>query len=189
MPHAHATASPFIARHAALIRADSRVLDLAAGTGRHARLMASRGARVLAVDRDAAALAAIGAHPGIETRVLDLETGVWPLAGETFDAIIVTNYLHRPHFPHLRDALAPDGVVLYETFAIGNEHFGRPANPEFLLRDGELLAFAAATSAPLRVVAYEQGRVDHDGRTSVIARMAAVGPGYPWPPVLAPPAS
>jgi SAM-dependent methyltransferase len=187
MPHVHAAASSFIARHAALIPSGARVLDLAAGTGRHARLLASRGMRVLAVDRDADALAVIDGDPRIETRVLDLETGIWPLAGETFDAIIVANYLHRPLFPYLRAALAPDGVVLYETFALGNERFGRPANPEFLLRDGELLAFAAATSAPLTVVAYEHGRVDADGRTAVVARLAAVGPAYAWPPLLPPP--
>lgn len=188
MLHATAAASTFIARYAALIPADARVLDLAAGTGRHARLMAARGARVLAVDRDAGALAACAGDLRIETRVVDLESGAWPLAGETFDAIIVANYLHRPLFPHLRAALAPDGVVLYETFAIGNERFGRPANPDFLLRDGELLAFAAATSAPLTVVAYQQGRVDEGGRTAVVARLAAVGPAYPWPPSLPPPA-
>ena len=189
MPHAHTVVSSFIARHAALIPTGARVLDLAAGTGRHARWMASRGARVLAVDRDADALAACGGDPRIETRVLDLETGTWPLYGETFDAIIVVNYLHRPLFPFLRAALAPSGVVLYETFAIGNERFGRPANPDFLLRDGELLAWAGASPGPLTVVAYEQGRIDDDGRTAVIARLAAVGPSYPWPPTLpSPPA-
>lgn len=186
MPHASALASPFITRHAALIPAGARVLDLAAGTGRHARLLAARGAQVLAVDRDAAALATLAGLPRIETRVLDLETGTWPLAGEMFDAIIVVNYLHRPLFPHLRAALAPEGVVLYETFAIGNERYGRPANPDFLLRDGELLAFAAATSVPLTVVAFEQGRVDEDGRTAVVSRLAAVGPVYAWPPSLPP---
>ncbi len=148
--------------------------------------MALRGARVLAVDRDAVALAACGDDPRIETRVLDLETGTWPLGDEAFDAIIVTNYLHRPLLPFLRAALAPDGVVLYETFAIGNERFGRPANPDFLLRDGELLAFAVATPTPLTVVAFEQGRIDEDGRTAVVARLAAVGPAYPWPPALPP---
>ena len=187
MPHARAAVSPFIARHAALIPAGARVLDLAAGTGRHAQLLAARGAHVLAVDRDAAALASLAGLPRIETRVLDLETGIWPLAGETFDAIVVANYLHRPLFPFLRAALAPDGVVLYETFAVGNERYGRPANPDFLLRDGELLAFAAATSVPLTVVAFEQGRVDEGGCTAVVSRLAAVGPARAWPPSLPPP--
>ncbi len=187
MLHAPTAASAFITRYAALVPADARVLDLAAGTGRHARLMADRGARVLAVDRDAAALAACGIDPRIETRVLDLETGTWPLAGETYDAIIVANYLHRPLFPHLRAALAPDGVLLYETFALGNERYGRPANPDFLLREGELLVLASAAPTPLTVVAFEQGRVDDGGRMAVLERLAAVGPAYPWPPVLPPP--
>jgi len=184
MPHDHLEPSPFIARCAALIPATARVLDLAAGTGRHARLLAARGAQVLAVDRDAAALAAYAADPRIETRVVDLEAGGWPLAGETFGAIVVANYLHRPLFPHLRSALALDGVLLYETFAAGNGHFGRPSNPEFLLRDGELLQLAAGPPHPLSVVAFEQGREESGGRTIVVARLAAVGPAYPWPPML-----
>ena len=186
MPHATSEASPFIARFAALIPVHARVLDLAAGSGRHARLLADRGAQVLAVDRDAGALAACAGHPRIETRMLDLEAGAWPLAGEVFGAIVVTNYLHRPLFPHLRAALARGGVLLYETFAIGNERFGRPANPDFLLRTGELLQLAAAPPHPLTVVAFEQGQDDTGGRSVVVARLAAVGPAYPWPPVLPP---
>ncbi len=186
MPHDHLEPSSFIARFATLIPANARVLDLAAGSGRHARLLAARGAQVLAVDRDAAALAAYAADPRIETRVVDLEADGWPLAGETFDAIVVANYLHRPLFPHLRSALAPDGVLLYETFAAGNERFGRPSNPAFLLRNDELLQLAAGPPQPLTVVAFEQGREDSGGRTIVVARLAAVGPAYPWPPMLAP---
>ncbi len=186
MPHEHLEPSAFIARFAALIPANARVLDLAAGSGRHARLLAARGAQVLAVDRDADALAASAGDPRIETRVLDLEADGWPLQGETFGAIVVTNYLHRPLFPHLRAALAPDGVLLYETFAAGNERFGRPANPDVLLRDGELLQLAAAPPHPLTVVAFEQGREEAHGRTVVMARLATVGPAYPGPPVLAP---
>lgn len=186
MPRDHLEPSSFIARFATLIPANARVLDLAAGSGRHARLLAARGAQVLAVDRDAAALAAYAADPRIETRVVDLEADGWPLAGETFDAIVVANYLHRPLFPHLRSALAPDGVLLYETFAAGNERFGRPSNPAFLLRNDELLQLAAGPPQPLTVVAFEQGREDSGGRTIVVARLAAVGPAYPWPPMLAP---
>ncbi len=185
MPHDQSEPSSFIARFAALIPPNARVLDLAAGSGRHARLLAARGAQVLAVDRDAAALAAYTSDPRIETRVVDLETDGWPLAGETFGAIVVTNYLHRPLFPHLRAALAPDGVLLYETFAAGNERFGRPTNPAFLLRHGELLQLAAGPPQPLTVVAFEQGREDFGGRSIVVARLAAVGPAYPWPPTLA----
>ncbi|MFO1325057.1 MAG: class I SAM-dependent methyltransferase [Burkholderiales bacterium] len=176
--------SPWIVRFARLVPEGARVLDLAAGRGRHARYFAARGARVLAVDRDAAALAELAGIDAIETRVLDLETGAWPLAGERFDAIVVANYLHRPHFPCLRAALAPDGVLIYETFAVGNEAFGRPANPDFLLRRDELLALAAAPPQPMTVVAFEQGRFDRDGRPAVVQRLAAVGAQRAWPPAL-----
>jgi len=131
------------------------MLDLACGYGRHARYFAARGAHVVAVDRDATALATLSATAGIESREVDLEGAPWPLAGEHFDAIVVSHYLHRPLFPHLRAALAPDGVLLYETFALGNEAYGRPANPAFLLRPGELLELAAAPPQPLTVVAFE----------------------------------
>ena len=114
----------------------------------------------------------------IETRALDLETGSWPLAGERFDAIVVANYLYRPLFPHLLAALADDGLLLYETFARGNEAFGRPSNPEFLLAPGELLAVAARG---LTVVAFEQGFVSASPRGAVVERLAAVGPRRPWP--------
>ncbi|MEO6565018.1 MAG: class I SAM-dependent methyltransferase [Casimicrobiaceae bacterium] len=189
MPHDQLEPSPFIARYAALIPANARVLDLAAGSGRHARWLAARGARVLAVDRDGAALAGFAGDPRIETRVVDLEADNWPLAGDSFGAIVVANYLHRPLFPHLRAALAEDGVLLYETFAAGNERFGRPSNPAFLLRDGELLQLAAGPPQSLTVVAFEQGRDDSGGRTVVVARLAAVGPAYPWPPMLVPTAA
>ena len=131
-------ASAWIARFAHLDPAGARVLDVAAGQGRHARYFASRGARVLAVDRDPHSLAALDGVAGVEVRALDLEAGRWPLAGETFDAIVVVNYLHRPLLDHLLGALNADGTLLYETFAIGNERFGRPSNPEFLLRIDEL---------------------------------------------------
>ncbi len=116
---------------------------------------------------------------------MDLETGTWPLAGQRFDAIVVVNYLHRPLFAHLRAALAPDGVLLYETFATGNEAYGRPANPDFLLRRDELLSLAAAPPGPLTVVAFEQGLAGDAARRAVVARLAAVGAARAWPPPLA----
>lgn len=179
---AHDTLEPsaWIRRFAPLVAAGARVLDVAAGRGRHARYFGERGARVLAVDRDADALAALDRVAGVETRVADLEAHGWPLPGEVFDAIVVVNYLHRPLLPHLLDALAPAGTLLYETFATGNERFGRPSNPAFLLRDGELLDLARGR---LTVVAFEQGRSD-DGRSAVVQRLAAVGRERPWPPVL-----
>ena len=148
--HHDLTPSPWITRFAHLIAPNARVLDLAAGRGRHARWLAARGARVVAVDRDPDALATMAGVPRITARACDLEAGAWPLEGERFDAIVVTNYLHRPLFPHLRAALAPDGVLLYETFAMGNEAFGRPTNPDFLLCRDELLTIAALPPVPHR---------------------------------------
>ena len=174
-------ASPWIVRFSPLVASGARVLDLACGRGRHARWFAGRGCRVLAVDRDVDALAALADVPGIETAALDLESGGWPLAGERFDAIVVTNYLHRPLFPDLLAVLAGDGTLLYETFARGNEAHGRPSNPAFLLEPGELLRIVGGR---LAVVAFEEGRVDEDGRVAVVQRIAAVGTRRAWPPDL-----
>jgi len=174
--------SPWVERFAHLVPPGARVLDVAAGRGRQARLFASRGAHVLAVDRDAAALAASAHVAGVTTMVADLETGAWPLAGRTFDAIVVVHYLHRALFPQLLAALADDGVFLYETFAAGNESFGRPTNPDFLLQPGELLA---AVAGRLTVVAFEQGLVALADGHAVVQRIAAVGQRRPWSPPLA----
>ena len=135
---------------------------------------------MLAVDRDAAALATLAGVQGIETMIADLETGAWPLGDVRLDAIVVANYLHRPLFPHLLAALGDDGVLLYETFAAGNERFGRPSNPDFLLRAGELLDVVRGW---LTVVAFEQGEVAGE-RPAVVQRLAAVGPKQPWPPAI-----
>jgi SAM-dependent methyltransferase len=173
--------SPWIARFAGLVAPGARVLDVAAGTGRHARLFAARGAEVVAVDRDEEALAALRDVTGIQTRVADLEGAAWPLSRENFDAIVVTNYLHRPRLRDLLGALAGDGVLLYETFAAGNERFGRPSNPDFLLRNGELLDVVRGYCT---VVAFEQGSIENGAQPSVMQRLAAVGPKRAWPPPL-----
>jgi len=175
--------SQWILRHAHLVPPRARVLDLACGHGRHARLFAQRGAQVLAVDRDIEALAAIDGIAGIETRRIDLEASAWPFANERFDAIVVANYLHRPHLPQIVASLADDGVLLYETFARGNEAYGRPSNPAFLLERDELLA---AVGERLTVVEFAQGVVLGNGRQAVVQRIAAVGLRRQWPPSLAP---
>jgi SAM-dependent methyltransferase len=177
--------SPWVVRFAHLISRGARVLDLACGYGRHALFFAARGARVVAVDRDAAALATFAGTDGVQMRCVDLEGADWPFAHESFDAIVVNHYLHRPLFPYLRAALRADGTLLYETFAEGNEVYGRPANPAFLLQRNELLAEAARGSPPLQLVAFEQGLVEDGERGAVVQRLAAVGAGRAWPPPLA----
>jgi SAM-dependent methyltransferase len=156
-----------VRRFVPLIRRNGHVLDLAAGDGRHTRLLLYMGCRVTAVDRDTKALRPLVGER-CTVRELDLESGQpWPLGGG-YDGIVVTNYLHRPLFPALAAALASDGTIIYETFAAGNERFGRPSNPNFLLRPGELLeAFAGLT-----VIAFEQGEVS-EPRPAVIQRIAA----------------
>ena len=138
-------------RWAHLVRPGGRVLDVACGSGRHLRWLAEQGFAVTGIDRDAAALEPLGTRGRIV--VADIEADPWPLAGETFDAVVVTNYLWRPLMPTLAASLAPGGVLIYETFALGNEAFGKPSNPEFLLRPGELLEHCRS----LQVVAYEDG--------------------------------
>jgi SAM-dependent methyltransferase len=142
-----AAPSVWVARWAPRV-ARGPVLDVACGGGRHSRLFLERNLEVVAVDREAQAI------PGARFVQADLEGGgPWPFAGQRFGAIVVTNYLHRPLFPHLAATLAEDGILIYETFMLGNEKYGRPSNPDFLLRPGELLeAFAA-----LAPVAFEQG--------------------------------
>jgi SAM-dependent methyltransferase len=162
--------SPWVRRFAPRIRSGGSVLDVACGSGRHARHLASLGLQVLAVDIDAAALQALAGLAGIQTEVADLEGGPWPYAGRRFDSVVVTRYLHRPLLVPMIEALAPDGVFIYETFAAGNERFGRPRNPEFLLQPGELLELARGR---LRVLAYEDVFVETP-KPAMIQRMCAL---------------
>jgi len=164
--------SAWVVRFAPLVRPGGSVLDLASGGGRHARFFAARGHPVEAVDRDARTSAALAGLAGATTTCADLEAGPWPFPGRRFDAVVVTNYLHRPLFPDIVAALADGGVLLYETFMRGNERFGKPSNPAFLLAPGELLAAFGALS----LVAFEQGRVDSPA-TAVIQRLCAVRAG------------
>jgi SAM-dependent methyltransferase len=152
--HGENPPSAWVRRFAGLVRPGGRVLDLACGSGRHVRWLAERGWALTGVDRDAAALAALAAAcPRAELIAADVESGPWPLAERRFDGIVVTNYLWRPLWPRLLAALAEDGVLIYETFADGHQHIGRPSRPDFLLGRAELLQFCAA----LRVVAFEDG--------------------------------
>jgi len=159
--------SAWVQSHAGLVKPGGTLLDLAAGGGRHTRYFKGLGYRITALDRDVSRLQDLGA----EVIAADLEDGSpWPLGGRAFDGIVVTNYLHRPLFPHLAGALATGGVLIYETFGAGNERFGKPSKPNFLLRPGELLAFAAAHG--LQVLAYACGEVA-EPKQAIIQRIVA----------------
>ena len=164
--------SLWVRRFAPLIPSGGTVLDLACGSGRHARMLASMGYRVEAVDRDAAAIDALAGVNRITTRLADLENDPWPYASASFDGVVVTNYLHRPRFDALLVVLKPGGVLIYETFMVGNETLGKPSNPAFLLRHDELLE---RVRSRLTVVAFEQGRVD-EPKPAFVQRICATAP-------------
>lgn len=169
MSHGTGEASGWIRRWSHLVAPAAPVLDVACGAGRHMRWFAARGHAVTGVDRSAEAIAAV---EGVgETVQADIENGPWPLEGRTFGAVVVTNYLWRPLMPALVASLAPGGVLLYETFAAGNETVGKPSRPDFLLRPGELLDVCKG----LRIVAFEDGFLP--GPPRFVQRIAAVYTG------------
>ena len=166
----HGTENPsaWVRRWTHLVPAGSDVLDVACGFGRHMRWFASRGHPVVGVDRSpdaVASLAGVG-----EALLADIEGGPWPFTGRTFGGVVVTNYLWRPLLPSIVESIAPGGVLIYETFAAGNETVGKPSRPDFLLQPGELLRVCEA----LRIVAYEDGFLDEPAR--FVQRIAAVRP-------------
>ncbi|HWH82803.1 MAG TPA: class I SAM-dependent methyltransferase [Burkholderiaceae bacterium] len=179
--HAGGAPSAWVQRWSHLVPAGASVLDVACGSGRHVRWFAARGGRVTGVDRDASATAPLAAIA--EIVIADIEAGPWPFADRTFDAVVVTNYLWRERLGEIVAAVAPGGVLIYETFAIGHERFGKPSNPAFLLRPGELLQAAAV----LRVVAYEDGVEAAPPRAvqRIVARRDAASDA-PLPPPLGP---
>ncbi|HUP98582.1 MAG TPA: class I SAM-dependent methyltransferase [Usitatibacter sp.] len=165
--HLELPPSPWVQRWLGWIRPGGAVLDLACGSGRHARLLARLGFEVDAVDRDPRLFP--DPPRGVTLLAADLEEGPWPYAGRRFDAIVVTNYLHRPLLPKLVDALEAGGLLVYETFARGNERFGKPSNPAFLLEPGELLE---AVRGHLRVLGYEDLVVE-EPRPAAVQRLCA----------------
>ena len=192
-PASDAIAAPsdWVVRWTPLLPANAQVLDLACGHGRHAHWFARAGHRVTAVDRDPALLAPLAGVA--DTLAADLEAEPWPLPGRRFDAVVVTNYLWRALFPALRDAVAPGGLLIYETFAQAHAALGRPRRPDFLLRPGELLdvlrdsdggaSSSGSPSVAWRVIAYEEGRLPAHGDVPerevqrVVARLGDAPPG------------
>ena len=170
MHDAIADASPWVRRFASVIPKDVMVLDLACGAGRHSALLASLGHTVLAVDRDISALESLKGD-SIQAQELDLEGSDWPLRGKQFSGIVVTNYLYRPFLDELPKMLREDGVLIYETFADGNAQFGKPSNPNFLLKPGELLSLAQHSG--LKVIAYEDIYLDQ-AKPAMVQRICAV---------------
>jgi SAM-dependent methyltransferase len=168
---------PWIVRFAPLVRPGAPVLDLACGRGRHTRLFLERGHPVTAVDIDVSGLADLPGQPRLEVVQADLESAPWPLPGRRFGAVVVTNYLWRPLFAMILDAVDGGGVLLYETFALGNEAYGRPSNPDFLLEPGELIE---AVRGRLQIVAYEHGRIERP-RPAIKQRLCAIRADPPAP--------
>lgn len=165
--------SPWVLRWADLAPDGSDVLDLACGNGRHGRLFLERGHPVVFIDKDLSAVADLAGVPGARLIECDLETGApFPLTGERFGAVVVTCYLHRPILPDLIDAVMPGGVLIYETFARGNEAYGHPARDAYLLEEGELLR---TVEGRLTVRAYEHG-FDAEPKPGIRQRICAVNP-------------
>ncbi|MCR5881521.1 class I SAM-dependent methyltransferase [Rhizobacter sp. J219] len=171
-------ASSWVQRWSHLVPPDATVLDVACGSGRHVRWFAARGARVTGVDRDATAAEPL--RDLAEIVVADIEHGAWPFAGRRFDAVVVTHYLWRALLPVLVGSVADGGVLIYETFADGNQTIGKPSNPDFLLRPGELLQAVSG----LRVIAYEDGFVDNPERFVQRITAMRLGDGSPLHPRL-----
>ena len=170
---AQLNASPWVRRFASHIPKEGLVLDLACGAGRHATFLADMGYSVFAIDQDIA-LIKQNKSPLITSKAFNLELEEWPLEGLEFSGIVVTNYLYRPHWDRLPLMLANGGVLIYETFALGNAQFGKPSNPNFLLKTGELLALAARHG--LKVIAYEDIYID-EPKPAMVQRLCALKEG------------
>jgi SAM-dependent methyltransferase len=176
--------SPWVERYLPGIKSGGHVLDIACGGGRHIAAALAHGLSVTGVDRDiSSARAAFGGQTGVALIEADLEDGrPFPFATGNFDGVIVTNYLWRPILPAIIAAVGRDGMLIYETFRTGNERFGKPSNPDFLLRPGELLA---AVEGRLTVIAFEETTLAQPQR--VVQRICAVGADHGWvnrPPTL-----
>ena len=168
--HTDLEPSRWITRFAPLVRPGAAILDLACGGGRHVRWFLARGHPVTAVDLDLSELDDLRGQPELEQLQADVEGAPWPLPGRRFGAVIVTNYLWRPLFPRILDSVDQGGVLLYDTYGRGNEAYGQPTNPDFLLEPGELIELARGR---LQIVAYEHGQIERP-RPAIRQRLCAV---------------
>ena len=178
--HGSEPTSEWVKRWSHLVKPQGSVLDVACGYGRHASYFYKRNHAVALVDRAQAAIESIAIEENAcEKVVADIENGPWPFAGRQFDAVVVTNYLWRPLMPTLLASLAPGGLLIYETFAQGNETVGKPSRPDFLLRTAELLDLCRS----LRIVAFEDGFVPAASGTSArfVQRIVAVREAFAPP--------
>ena len=176
--HDHATPTPskWVARFLAGVPAGGEVLDVASGRGRHLRHALNQGYRVVGLDRDISKLKDLEGQTGVELIEADLEDGSpFPLEGRHFAGVIVVNYLYRPRLSAIIGAVADDGLLIYETFARGHERYGKPSNPDYLLKPNELID---AVAPDLVVVAYEYGLLPKG--PNFVQRIAACGPRHPW---------
>lgn len=168
--------SAWVERFLPGVRPGGRILDIACGNGRHLRLALEHGYHVTGVDRDLSGVEDLSKRSGVQLVRADLEgRQPFPFADQVFDGVIVTNYLSRRILPTLVAAVARDGLLVYETFAVGNELLGRPSNPDFLLRPGELIE---AVGPRLVTIAYEH--VTLTDRPRRVQRIAAVGREHGW---------
>ena len=167
----HTPPSPWVQRFAKLAKPGGAALDLACGGGRHGRLLRRLGMTVTLVDRDVSTVEDLRADPGVEIVAADLETGeAFPLSGRQFDLVVVANYLWRPILPDILGLVDSGGLLVYETFGSGNEKYGRPRNPDFLLRPDEL---REAVAEEFTILAYEHGERT-DPSPAVVQRIAAI---------------
>ena len=171
--HPHLPPLDWVVQHVVQIPDSGHVLDVACGGGRHTRYLLGLGYRVTAIDRDTCALSDLVGHPNLHIMEHNLEDGsTWPLVGATFDGIVVSNYLYRPLFEPLSTALSTGGVLIYQTFSDGNAAFGKPSNPDFLLKENELLDVFGLR---LETIAFHQGYIGHP-RPSIVQRICCRKP-------------
>ena len=175
LPHGTEAPSDWLRRWQHLIPAGGKVLDVACGQGRHMQWLHARGFQMVGIDRQPEAIARVAAWG--EALLADIESGPWPLGQRTFDAVLVTNYLWRPLWPQLMDSLAPGGLIIYETFAVGQETIGKPSRADFLLQPGELLKLCQG----LRVLAFEDGYLPQPPRfvQRIVARRERSNDKFP----------